>query len=399
MSCEALDDGEVVSVDLLVSVLDTRPPTIDSASVPANVTIEATSPAGAPYVFATPNATDEFGVDTDVEVACSPASGSTFPLSAPQPTTVTCTATDDSFNQDFASFDVTVQDTSAPTISGISPPLFDQNEPFVLADDASSFQLFWGPFNVEDADAAPTVFCSVGTLDPALSDVPNGLYVFVHDFTVGTTTVECTATDSGNNSAMGSFVVTIIDDTPPVITLNGDTTITIESGPGPYVDAGATAEDNADGPIGVTIDASAVDTTAAGTYTVYISATDSSGNTTEITRTVIVEFMYAGFTGIDPRKTVVNRGSSDPLLWAWLNANGSAVNSSGDMQMLQIKECSSGVIVLQMAGDPGASGFRYKANNYWQFNWETDVPPGDYCAIVQSSLTGQVQVSPPITVR
>jgi len=401
LSCEATNqDGQIISVDLLVSVLDTRPPIIDATSVPADITIEATSPSGAPYLFATPTAIDTDGVDADVEVMCNPASGSVFPLAAPGPTTtVTCTATDDSFNTDSATFNVTVEDTSAPTITGISPPLFDQTEPFVLADDASSFQLSWGPFSVDDADATPTVSCSVGVLDPAQSDIANGLYVFVHDFTVGTTTVECTATDSGGRSATGSFAVIIIDDTPPVITLNGDATITINSGSGPYVDAGATADDNADGPISVSIDPSQVDTTTAGTYTVYITATDSSGNTAELTRTVIVEFVYAGFTGIEPRKIVVNRGSSNPLFWAWLDENGNPVDSSGDRQMLRIKECTSGVIVLQMAGDPGTSGFRFKVDNYWQFNWTTDVDPGDYCAVVGSQLTGQEQQSPPITVQ
>jgi hypothetical protein len=53
-----------------------------------------------------------------------------------------------------------------------------------------------------------------------------------------------------------------------------------------------------------------------------------------------------------------------------------------------------------MAGDPGASGFRYKPDNYWQFNWDSAGIKGEkYCAVVESMLTGQTQSSPPIRLR
>ena len=69
------------------------------------------------------------------------------------------------------------------------------------------------------------------------------------------------------------------------------------------------------------------------------------------------------------------------------------------MQLLSIRNCDTGDVVLQTAGDPGSSDFRFKSDNYWQFNWETTVAPGDYCASVTSSLSGQQQSSPPISVR
>ena len=105
----------------------------------------------------------------------------------------------------------------------------------------------------------------------------------------GSTVVTCTATDSNGNSDMVSFTVTVLDETPPVITLNGDPEITIPAGSGPYVDPGATAVDNADGNIAVVIDSSAVDTNVPGTYTVIISATDNAGNSSQVTRTVVVQ--------------------------------------------------------------------------------------------------------------
>jgi hypothetical protein len=382
-----------------VSVLDTMAPVIDPTSVPADIVAEAESAAGSIVTYAAPTAADVFGVDPSVDVACAPASGSLFAFSAPGPTTtsVTCTATDDSGNKDSASFNVTVQDTSPP----VFPPDFPgtttpDTEPFVLGPDANSFELFWGPFDVTDSDPNIDVSCNVGKLVPGLTPPP---YTFVYDFPVGDTTVTCTATDSNGASVSASFTVTIVDETPPVITLNGPETVTLDTNSGPYVDPGATATDNADGVIDVDIDSSAVDTTTAGTYTVLLSATDSSGNTTQLTRTVIVEFVY-GMTGIIPAKTNVKIGSSNPLEWAWLGADGMPADSSGDIQYLTIRNCETGDIILAPAGDPGASGFRYKVDNWWQFNWETFGEPGkSYCAAVRSGLTDQIQYSPPITLR
>ncbi len=400
LTCQASDDGDDIFLDMLVSVLDTTAPTIEPTSVPANILTEVTDPAGTPVLFATPTASDADDVDLSVDVACSPASGALFPFTVPGPTTTTvdCTATDDSFNTDTASFNVTLQDLTPPTVGGLEPPLFEPPlDRFVLDPTLGSFRLFWGPIDVQDPDPNLDVSCNVGVLD-----LTKPLYTFVYDFGVGSTNVICTASDSNGNSVMGAFDVTIYDETAPVITLNGEAAITIDSGPGPYVDPGASAVDNADGDVSasIQIDSSAVDTTTAGTYSVLISASDSSGNTAQLTRTVTVNFSYAGWTGIIPTKTSMKVGSSNPLVWAWLDGNNNPINTSGDVQELTIRNCSNGDVVLQMAGDPGSSGFRYKSDNYWQFNWESEGIKGQkYCAVVRSSLTGQEQGSPPIRLR
>lgn len=91
---------------------DTTPPTI---TCPADMTVEATSPAGAEVTF-TPIARDDR--DPFPIVSCTPPSGSTFPLGT---TTVTCTATDASGNSASCSFTVTVADlilTQDPLVRG-----------------------------------------------------------------------------------------------------------------------------------------------------------------------------------------------------------------------------------------------------------------------------------------
>ena len=96
-----------------------------------------------------------------------------------------------------------------------------------------------------------------------------------------------TAVDSeGNEAKPVTRTVTVADTTPPVITLLGDATVEIDQNTS-YTDAGATAVDAVDGVVDVVVTGS-VDITTAGTYTLTYTATDSVGNTAEITRIVTV---------------------------------------------------------------------------------------------------------------
>lgn len=81
------------------------------------------------------------------------------------------------------------------------------------------------------------------------------------------------------------------DDEAPVITLNGDATVTISLNSASYTDAHATATDNEDGDVSVTSDASSTNPNLnlAGTYTITYTAVDAEGNTGTATRSVIVQ--------------------------------------------------------------------------------------------------------------
>jgi len=77
------------------------------------------------------------------------------------------------------------------------------------------------------------------------------------------------------------------DTTPPVITLNGDSNVTVVQG-NDYIDAGATATDDRDGNVDVNISGN-VDTDIVGVYTITYSAVDSAGNAAvNVIRTVNV---------------------------------------------------------------------------------------------------------------
>ena len=80
----------------------------------------------------------------------------------------------------------------------------------------------------------------------------------------------------------------IPDTTPPVITLNGASTINLTVGDS-YTEQGATATDNVDGSLTSSIVISgSVNTASAGTYTITYSVSDAANNSASTTRTVIV---------------------------------------------------------------------------------------------------------------
>ncbi len=80
-------------------------------------------------------------------------------------------------------------------------------------------------------------------------------------------------------------IITVIDETPPVLTLNPGID-TIETG-STWEDAGVTATDNSNGTIIVVVTGE-VDTTTPGEYAIVYTATDESGNSATITRYVHV---------------------------------------------------------------------------------------------------------------
>jgi len=100
------------------------------------------------------------------------------------------------------------------------------------------------------------------------------------------------------------YIGTLVDTTVPVITLLGDTPITIKAGT-TYEDAGATAEDNIDGNITPNIDAvSDVNIDVPGTYTVTYNVSDAAHNPAEeVVRTIEVVSKPTSFGYYNPTKT------------------------------------------------------------------------------------------------
>jgi hypothetical protein len=120
VTCTATNTAGSTAASFLITVADNSGPVLD---IPTVLEVEATSPAGATVSYVA-TATD--AVDGPVAVDCQPASGTFFAFGT---TTVLCTAFDTKGHETAGSFDVIVQDTTAPTITtatanpnGLWPP-------------------------------------------------------------------------------------------------------------------------------------------------------------------------------------------------------------------------------------------------------------------------------------
>lgn len=92
--------------------------------------------------------------------------------------------------------------------------------------------------------------------------------------------------NNGNTVVTAVRVVKVVDTTAPTLTLKGEAELTLALGDA-FTDAGYTVSDNYDENVGVTV-AGSVNTAAMGEYVLTYTATDGSGNTAEVTRTVRV---------------------------------------------------------------------------------------------------------------
>jgi lysophospholipase L1-like esterase len=180
VTCTATDQaGNVARATFTVNVRDTTPPAI----VAPDLTVEATSAAGALVLFSQLQVTDI--VDPDPTFELSLASGSLFPLGT---TRVTCAAMDKSGNVTSTTFLVTVQDT--PVLH--NPP----SSLVVVANSASGAVVKFTPPTATDV-ADPNVRVVVSQ--------PSGSL-----FPFGSTIVTCTAKGLSNASATVTFTVTVV---------------------------------------------------------------------------------------------------------------------------------------------------------------------------------------------
>lgn len=113
-----------ITPDVSVLLTDTSPPLL---TLPGGITVNATSPAGAIVTYSV-GATDNF--DADPDVACTPASGSTFGIGT---TAVQCSAVDASSNTAQGGFSVTVNGAAIQIVQLIEKTLAFVGQPALRA--------------------------------------------------------------------------------------------------------------------------------------------------------------------------------------------------------------------------------------------------------------------------
>ena len=171
---------------------------------------------------------------------------------------------------------VTGYTSKSVVMMDLEAPTFDEIEDQIV--EAGTPPIDWTEF-VENLDDNSDMFVIIGVETDIYS------YGIIGDYTV-----TMTAKDVSGNETSQTFAVEIVDTTPPVVTVTGQVIFNLELGEW-YHDGGARFSDNADGEGNayLTEDTVMVDSGTIGTYILYYTYTDTSGNTSvTVSRTVIV---------------------------------------------------------------------------------------------------------------
>lgn len=182
------DPGAVrllTAVEFLLDVVVNTPPTLTLPTVAAEPTVQADTTGGWTADWAGLGATDAED-DPDPTAGCTPAAGSVLPLGT---TSVTCGVIDRGGLPASATFDLTVVDTTPPTLVNVPG-----DQTLTTGDSTGATLAYTPPSATDVVDPSPVVGCL-----PA-----SGSHL-----APGTTTVTCTATDASGNIASDTFDVTV----------------------------------------------------------------------------------------------------------------------------------------------------------------------------------------------
>jgi probable HAF family extracellular repeat protein len=308
VDCTATDTaGNSATGSFVVTVRDTTPPTL---SLPSATSVEATGATGATVSYVV-SAVD--AVDGAVPVSCVPGSGTVFAIAT---TTVYCSAVDQHGNAVKGSFKVTVRDTTPPTITGLGD----------VAVEAA------GPDGARVSWPAPVASDAVSGSVRALCAPVSGTI-----FPLGPTTVTCSSADAAGNAGTATFVVSVLDTTPPnLLGIPLDLTLESISPNGtPASWTMPTAVDTVDGSLAVVCSPASGSAFTPGTTLVTCTATDAHGNRATANFHVTVQ---------DPTPPVISATITGPL-----GANGWYV---GDVNITWFVSDLQSSITAQTGCDP-----------------------------------------------
>jgi hypothetical protein len=363
VNCTASDtstDSPDTNCSFTVSVKDTEAPT---CNLPADITQNNDAGVCGAVVNYTATASDNCPGAT---IMCTPASGSTFVVGT---TTVNCTASDTSTDSSDTncSFTVSVKDTEAPTCN--LPPNITQNNDAGVCSAVVNYTA-----TASDNCQGASIICSP----------PSG-----SAFAVGTTAVNCTASDVSPDSpnTACSFMVTVTDVEAPTCNLPGNIVSTCStSSAGGVVTYIATASDNCSG-ASISCTPASGSTFPIGVTTVNCTAVDASAYSSDTicSFTVTVQYTFTGFfQPVDnpPTTNIVKAGQSVPLKFQ-LTCGGNFIS---DLLAVYSVQSINVICGGDVDGDPipaddsGSSGLHYDfVANQFVYSWKTQKQWANTC--------------------
>ncbi len=197
-----------------------------------------------------------------------------------------------------------------------------------------------------------------------------------------------TAEDQSGNSSNKKLIVRVIDDVAPVITITGQSTVSVNAGDN-YNDQGATATDNFDGNITSSITTSGTfsNTLIPGEYTIIYSVEDTSGNMTNETRTINVRSVTPSYDN-GSRELRANPGTT-----VTYSISGNAPSGVNYLAYVQFRRDALGGARLTTCGNGTITQNNPNLTN------RTFVMPDSGRVFIRTSIDGPINASASGTVR
>ncbi len=238
----------------------------------------------------------------------------------------------------------------------------------------------------------PTIDCKIGATS----------ITSPHTFSLGETTVVCTATNGVSPDDSCSFKVTVNDDEAPVIDCPADIVVSLppnSNATGMAVNFTVTATDNADPTPTISTSPASGSVFPVGTTTVTATATDDAGNQSTCQFTVTVLYNFNGFFSPISNPPVLNQvkaGQNIPIKFSLSGYKGMSIFFPGYPASQQVN-CADNVPinVLQEIDTPGNSSLQYNASSdTYQYNWKTEKSWAGTCrALVVKLADGSEHVA------
>jgi hypothetical protein len=366
------DCGYLASSELYITSgqsTDNHPPVITG---PESFVVEASSSAGAVVNF---SATAFDDVDGEVTVFGDHASGATYPVGR---TTVVLSASDHSGNTTTSSFEVIVQDTTAPVLAAVDNVIVEavSSSGAIVTFTSSAVDIVDGVLPVTATPVSGSTFPlgstkvvlsamdshgnrasreftvtvqdthspilvlpssiiaeatsgagasvsftivatdSVDTSPQVLTSVPSP-----SQFPIGTTPVQVLAGDASGNITEGEFTVTVQDTTPPAIQVPANIVAEATSNSGATVSFPSLANDLVDGEVSASADPASGSVFPIGSTTVNLTAIDNAGNQSSSSFTIAVQDSTAPVIAPQENLVAEAQGSSGAIVNFTLSAS------------------------------------------------------------------------------